>query len=79
MAIDDDIFAIVRKRAESRRESLGRVLSELARKGLSYEKVTLGKNEEGFPVFVTGKEARNFDDETVRKALEEEDEETLRR
>lgn len=47
--LDDDVLAAARNLAKAANQSLGKVLSELARKGLAPREV--GDTDRGFPVF----------------------------
>lgn len=47
--IDEDVLTAARELARSRRSSIGKVVSELVRRGLWRENVT--EAEDGFPIF----------------------------
>jgi hypothetical protein len=71
LQIDEDVLAAARVLARERQESLGRVVSDLARRGLrpalSYAEA------EGFPVFEVREGAPVMTPEDVRRALDEAD------
>ena len=71
LTIDDDLLAAARSLAHTKSESVGRVLSDLARRGLSATP-RVGKRGEGiFPVFhvppganpITLEDIKKLDDE----------------
>lgn len=71
LQIDDDVLAAARILARERQASLGRVVSELARRGLRPE---LRYSEtEGFPVFEVREDAPVMTPEDVRRALDDGD------
>jgi hypothetical protein len=49
LTLEPDVFAAARKLAESRSESLGKVVSDLMRRGL--EAAPPARTQSGFPVF----------------------------
>jgi hypothetical protein len=49
LTLEPDVFAAARKLAEARSESLGKVVSDLIRRGLEAEPPV--KSRSGFPVF----------------------------
>jgi hypothetical protein len=51
LTIDDDLFAAAKSMARARSEPLGRVVSDLARRGLSATPRVRKKGRKGFPVF----------------------------
>ena len=51
LSIDDDLLAAAKSLAQARSVSVGRVLSDLARRGLSTPANTGKRAETGFPVF----------------------------
>lgn len=51
LTIDDDMLAAAKNLARARSESVGRVLSDLARRGLGVTAHAAHKREGGFPVF----------------------------
>lgn len=65
--LDDDVFRAAKALAEARRESLGRVLSELARKGLRPSASTRYRVD--FPVFEVAEDAAVFGPEEVERGL----------
>ena len=70
VSIDDDLLEAARVLAAQQQTSLGRVISDLMRKGLN----TAGKIEKrkgGFPVFQAPEKARPITLETVKRAEEE--------
>lgn len=63
--LDDDVLAAARRIAAARSKSLGRVVSELARRGLETRpKIATTR---GFPVFHVPKTARPLTLEDVRR------------
>lgn len=69
ISIDDDVFNTVRYIAEQRKVSIGKVLSELARKGLQKKPKLSQRN--GFPVFQVPDDATPITPEHI-KQLEDE-------
>jgi hypothetical protein len=67
--LDPDVVQAARSLAKSRRTSLGRVLSDLARRGLAPRRETARK---GFPVFRVPADAPPLTPEAVARALDEE-------
>lgn len=66
--IDEDVLAAARELASEGRRSLGAVISELARRGLTPARVdTSGR----FPVFISPAGAPPITPEMVRRALDE--------
>lgn len=55
LTLDPDVFAAARKLAEARSESLGKVVSDLMRRGLEAEPPV--KSKSGFPVFKVSRTA----------------------
>jgi hypothetical protein len=51
LTIDDDLLAAAKTLARAKSESVGRVLSDLARRGLSGDSRAPKRRTEGFPVF----------------------------
>jgi hypothetical protein len=51
LTIDDDVLAIAKSLAQARSESLGRVLSDLARRGLEAAPQMERKGKKAFPTF----------------------------
>jgi hypothetical protein len=69
LTIDDDLFAVAKTLARDRSESIGKALSELARRGLSATpRVQKGRKGSGFPVFVVRREAHPITLDDVRRA-----------
>lgn len=69
ISIDDDVLNTVRYIAEQRKISIGKVLSELARKGLQKRPEVAQRN--GFPVFQVPKDATPITPKHI-KQLEDE-------
>jgi hypothetical protein len=67
--LDSDVLQAARSLARAQGRSLGRVLSDLARRGLAPRKET---RRGGFPVFRVSPDAAPLTSEAVRHALEEE-------
>ena len=67
--LDPDVLQAARSLARSRRTSLGRVLSDLARGGLAPRREGSRK---GFPVFRVSPDAAPLTSEAVARALDEE-------
>ena len=55
LSIEPDVFAAARKLAEARSESLGKVVSDLMRRGLEAQAPV--KSRSGFPVFTVSRVA----------------------
>lgn len=55
LTLEPDVFAAARKLAEARSESLGKVVSDLIRRGLEAEPPVVSKS--GFPVFKVSRKA----------------------
>lgn len=70
VSIDDDVLRTVRELSALENRSLGAVLSDLVRRGLS-PGGRLTTTEDGFPVFATSPEAAPITDEDVARALDE--------
>ena len=66
--LDDDVIAAARELAASERRSLGAVISELARRGLTPARV---ESEEGLPVIRVPPGTPPITPEMVRRALDE--------
>ena len=64
LVIDDDILRVAKAQAASTGRSIGLIISELARKGLTAEIVG---HEEGFPVFHVSERAPVFGPEDVAR------------
>lgn len=69
--IDDDVFSAAKELARIQAKPMGRVISELARKGLRPTR-QVGSNN-GFPVFAVVNDAPMIGEETVRRALDDDD------
>lgn len=69
LTIDDDLLMAAKSLAQSRSVSVGKVISELARKGLQAPAQTRRKN--GFPIFEVSKNARPITLEDVKKIEDE--------
>ena len=69
LQIDDDVLSIAKELAAQRRVSVGKVISDLARKGLRPSPTFHYQNE--FPVFEVRQDAPVFGPEEVREALED--------
>jgi len=72
LQIDDDILEIARDAAYVRGESLGKVISEMARAGMDRE-VGLREGRNGVLVFDTPPDAPPITPEVVKRALELDD------
>lgn len=68
LEIDDDVVAAARELANGDRRSLGSVISELARRGLTPAKV---ESENGVPVIRVPAGTSPITPEMVRRALDE--------
>lgn len=66
--IDEDVLAAARELATEGRRSIGAVISELARRGLTPARIDSGGR---FPVFVSPEGAPPITPELVRRALDE--------
>ena len=73
LSIDDDVLALAKSLAESRRISLGEAVSFLARREASMSRPLRLRN--GFYVFSVEESAPKFGPEDVQAALEAEDQE----
>jgi hypothetical protein len=67
--LDPEVLEAARSLARSQGRSLGRVLSELARRGLSPRKES---TRQGFPVFRVSPQAPPLTPDGVRRALDDE-------
>jgi hypothetical protein len=72
--VDDDVYEAARALAESERQPIGRILSRLARRGLAPARVPGRRRRRGFPVVALPDDSPPVTPDTVRRALEEEDE-----
>ena len=70
ISIDEDIVQAARALAAAQRRSLGKVISDLARKGLAPRPERIG-SEKGFPVFRVDPGAPVITPEMVSAALDE--------
>lgn len=71
VSIDDDLLEAARGLAAQRNVSIGRVLSDLIRKGMNAARpMEMGKG--GFPTFKVSPDARPITLETVKQAEEDE-------
>ncbi len=71
LTIDDDLLAVAKSLARERSEPVGRVLSELARRGLTATPRVGKRTENGFPVFVVPPCARPITLDDVKKLDDE--------
>ena len=70
VTIDDDLLEAAKALAIQRKVAIGKVISELMRKGLNAEQqITIGLS--GFPTFQVPSDARPITLETVKKAEDE--------
>lgn len=69
LSIDDDIFETARYIAKQRKISVGKALSELARKGLQKRPELSQRN--GFPVFKVPSNATPITPEHIKKLEDE--------
>jgi hypothetical protein len=70
VSLDDDVLEAARALADGEGRSLGRVLSDLARRGLMPRESRLDE-EDGFPVFRVDPTAPPITAEMVQAALDE--------
>jgi len=70
ISIDDDLLDTVKYLANQRNVAIGRVLSDLARKGLEQRSKTCLRNN--FPVFAVSKDATLLTPEHVKMLDDEE-------
>ena len=70
LAIDDDIFARVKRLAESRSTSLGKMATDLLRRALETDCPTTRVN--GLTVLDPGPRSKPVSSSTVRRLLEDE-------
>ncbi|MBI4559879.1 MAG: antitoxin [Candidatus Hydrogenedentes bacterium] len=71
LTIDDDLYAAARSLARAKSEPLGRVLSDLARRGLNATPRVGKRSQSGFPVFRVPPNAAPITLEDVRKLDDE--------
>ena len=73
LTIDDDLLAAARSLAQAKSESIGKAISDLARRGLNATpRVERNRRGPGFPVFSLPDGARPLTLEDVRRAEDEE-------
>ena len=65
LTIDDDILRIAKNLAQESSQSVGRILSNLARKGLKSGELSF--NESGIPVFSVSEDAPLFGPDEVSR------------
>jgi hypothetical protein len=70
--IDDSVLAAAKKIAGATRSSMGAVISDLARKGLSTDSGKVSCRKSGFPIFSVPAGARPLTSTTVRSILSDE-------
>ena len=68
--IDDDVLAAAREISRLRRDGLGRVLSDLARRGLQPSTTPRIEEEQGVPVLIHGPSPVPVTPDLVRQLLE---------
>ena len=68
LEIDDDVLQAARSVAAAEDKSIGKALSDLARRGLARQSRSKARSE--FPVFDVGPDAPSITLEMVRKALD---------
>jgi hypothetical protein len=72
LTIDDDLLAVAKVLARDRSESVGKALSDLARRGLrATPRVQTESGESDFPVFAVPRDAHPITLDDVRKAEDE--------
>ena len=69
MTIDDEIYRIAKSIAQERNISLGRALSEMARKGIGARPAY--DTTDGLPVFSVSEHAKPLTTDDVRRAEDE--------
>ncbi|GJM27085.1 MAG: hypothetical protein DHS20C16_35000 [Phycisphaerae bacterium] len=67
ISIDDDLFAAAKSLAQAKSQSIGRVISDLMRRGLNATPRVDKKGQKGFPVFRVPSDAHPITLEDVRK------------
>ena len=70
LSIDEDVLQAARALAAAERQPLGRVISDLARRGLAPRADRIG-SEDGFPVFTVDPNAPVITPDMVAVALDE--------
>jgi hypothetical protein len=71
ITIDDDLFKAAKALATQRNVAIGKVVSDLMRKGLNAESRIKLRKGSGFPVFEVPADARPITLETVKEAEDE--------
>jgi len=71
--LDDDVYEAAKALARSGGESVGRVLSRLARRGLAPSRASAKRTRSGFPVFDLPADSPPVTPELVARALEEDE------
>jgi hypothetical protein len=71
LSLDEDILAAARSLARARSESIGRVLSDLARRGLEASPRKIRRKKGAFPIFNVPKGGRLITLEDVKRAEED--------
>lgn len=66
LSLDDDALEAARKLAQARKQPLGRVVSELMRRGLSVRS-TYPASDDGFPVFSVAEDSPPITLEDVKR------------
>ena len=69
LTVDDDVLRAAQSMAQARTTTVGKVLSELARKGLRSGRSGTSRN--GLPLFATGRNAAPITLELVKQADDE--------
>lgn len=70
LSIDDDVLEAARALADQTRQPLGKVVSDLARRGLMPR--TEAPSRSALPFFTVSEKARPFTPEAVRRDLDDE-------
>lgn len=68
LTIDDEVLEAAREIAQVRQQSVGQVISQLARQGLRPSS-RIGFRDNGAPVFAVSPDARPLTEEDVARAL----------
>lgn len=71
LTIDDDLFVVAKTLAREKSESIGKAISELARRGLNASNRAGAKTRTGFPTFSVNRAAHTITLEDVRKLEDE--------
>jgi len=71
LTIDDDLLAAAKRLARAQSTTVGRALSDLARRGLQATPRVDKNAEHGFPVFVVSEDAHPITLEDVKKLEDE--------